>query len=410
MKKIAALLLTTSLICTAAFSGGFFESRFFEYKVSVPVGVSNNAFALDDVMKTEAVIDLRKIAENLPNEGFSLLTVTKPTVELNFNILGVSVGTLAGVDVYGKVNLSNGLFDFVGKGLKVGETLDITVSPTFDVFAYGELNVGLKLKRFNMYVRPGVFAPILSTAGSSGGIKIVNSEDGSITIDYGAKVDVYSPFDLGSLFGLEGSSSSSEFDANEITSEVLNNLGFDMTMGMALPLSRRLVVSADARIPVYPATMKHKFAMVYEGQNTISVNSATEGMNLDFPEPEFQPSGTADYKINRPLRLMGYADYYPLGNLIDLRVGGGIGLYHPFMETAVFYPQYYAGATLNLINMLKISLSTEYTDQIFIHQLGTVVNIRLIEIDTGVSIQSSDFAKSWLVSGVGAYVVFCIGF
>lgn len=402
MKKLSAFIITAAILCSSLFAKGFFGSRFFEYKITAPLSVTNNVFALNDIMKETVVIDLREIADSIPNDGLVLTAGTMPSVEMNLNIAAVSFGLKAGVDVTTKLALSRGLFDFVGKGLSVGEELDITLSPTLDVFAFSELNVGIKFSRFNMYVRPGVFIPLVSTAGSSGGIKIVNNEDGSIKITTSSKIDVYSAVDINDL-------TSGEITTEDIQTISSKGMGFDLALGLALPISRTMVVSADARVPMAPAKLLSHSSMLLENETTISMDSIND-MNFEMPNPEFTPGEAADYKVNRPLKLVGYLDFYPVGNFIDLRVGAGLGVYHPFMETAKAYPQYYAGLTLNLINMLKLSLSTEYTDQLFIHQLGTVFNLRLVEIDAGVSLQSSDFAKSWLVSGAGAYVVVCVGF
>ncbi|MCR4579122.1 MAG: hypothetical protein K5681_02125 [Treponema sp.] len=401
MKRLAVLIITAALFCTSVFSKGFFEKRFFEYKMSVPVSFSNNLIALNDIMKEEVVIDLKKMAENLPNDGFALNMAVKPNFGINLNIAAVTVGVCAGLDVYGKVNLSKGLFDFLGTGMQVGDTLDITLSPVMDIYAYSEVNVGIKFSRFNLYVRPAVFSPIVSISESSGGISIVNNEDGSITMSSNVDVGIYSFLDLSQGF--------ENIDIQEFAANIYKNLGFDLAMGMSMPFSKSLVVSADARIPIVPATMKNKYSMLFESETTLSL-SDTSSFNFEMPSPEFNPSSGENYKLNRPLRVLGYVDFYPLGNFVDLRLGGGIGIYHPFMSSAKFYPQYYAGITFNLINILKASLSTEYTEQVFIHQLGAVVNIRLVEIDAGISMQSTDFAKSWLVSGFGAYLVVCVGF
>ena len=57
-----------------------------------------------------------------------------------------------------------------------------------------------------------------------------------------------------------------------------------------------------------------------------------------------------------------------------------------------------------------MNLSTEYTDRVFVHQAGLSLNIRLIEITTGLSAQSSDFVKSFTGAGFGAYVYVTVGF
>ena len=96
--------------------------------------------------------------------------------------------------------------------------------------------------------------------------------------------------------------------------------------------------------------------------------------------------------------------------VIALLPAAGFGIYHPFNDDAFFYPEYYLSAGINCFDFFKAKLSTEYTDQIFKHQAAVDVNVRLVEIECGVSFQSTDFLKSMNVTGIGAYVVTSIGF
>ena len=114
--------------------------------------------------------------------------------------------------------------------------------------------------------------------------------------------------------------------------------------------------------------------------------------------------------VNRPLKAKAYATYTPTLGLVEFCGGAGFGIYHPFNDDAFFYPEYYLSAGINCFDFFKAKLSTEYTDQIFKHQAAVDVNVRLVEIECGVSFQSTDFLKSMNVTGIGAYVVTSIGF
>ncbi|MBQ5472653.1 MAG: hypothetical protein IIT58_11730, partial [Treponema sp.] len=118
----------------------------------------------------------------------------------------------------------------------------------------------------------------------------------------------------------------------------------------------------------------------------------------------------ADLTIHRPLKFNVYLDKNLLGSLFNARAGAGFGIRRPFCDAAVFYPEYYLGFGINLIDMIKVGVSTQYKDQLFIHQLGTTFNIRLIQLDLGISSQSSSFKKSLSVGGVGAYAYLTVGF
>ena len=49
---------------------------------------------------------------------------------------------------------------------------------------------------------------------------------------------------------------------------------------------------------------------------------------------------------------------------------------------------------LNLLDFFKLGVSSQYRDRVFIHQVGTTLSVRVIQIDVGVSSQSSSFKKS----------------
>ena len=99
-----------------------------------------------------------------------------------------------------------------------------------------------------------------------------------------------------------------------------------------------------------------------------------------------------------------------LAGLLEFRGGVGLGVYHPFLEDAFPYPEYYLSAGLNFLDFLKAKVSTEYTNQLFKHQFAADLNIRIIEIECGVSLQSTNLAKSFSKTGFGGYAVVSFGF
>ena len=98
------------------------------------------------------------------------------------------------------------------------------------------------------------------------------------------------------------------------------------------------------------------------------------------------------------------------GSLFTARGGLGIGVRRPFSDSASFYPEYFLGLNFNFIDIIKLGVSTEYTDQIFVHQIGTTFNVRVFQLDLGISTQSSSFVKSLSVAGMGAYAYITMGF
>ena len=80
------------------------------------------------------------------------------------------------------------------------------------------------------------------------------------------------------------------------------------------------------------------------------------------------------------------------------------------IDETQFYVDYSVAGRLSLWNILSLSLSHSYMDEIFKNEIALALNIRLAEVDAGVSFQSPSFTKSFTGAGVGAFVTVCVGF
>ena len=398
MKKIYSLFLVLSVILSMGYSKNFLSERFFEFQIGVPVDFSNNAISLDDIFKKELTLDLAKIANEMPSEGLNLIVDTKPYVALNLNIAFIHIGMSAGVDVYEKMGISKDFFDFLGKGNEVGETLTFDFNNYTDLFAFCEADVGIDFSNFSIHVTPSLFVPIFSSSGSVAKVTFLNDEEGNINLNMNTNFGVYSNFDM--------------YDENFLSDLFSNGNGFDVGVSASLPFGRKLVFSGKARIPIVPGSYQYKYSSYYEATTTMNLldsslnSSETNGNIKDFSKEVLEEK----IYINRPMKFNLYADYLLVGNVLKLRAGGGMGVFRPFLTDSFTYPEYYFSAGINLFDFIKASISTEYTSQIFKHQIALGINVRLIELDCGVSLQSTDFMKSFSNNGFGAYAIVSIGF
>ena len=398
MKKIYSLFLVLSVILSMGYSKNFLSERFFEIQIGVPVDFSNNAISLDDIFKKELTLDLAKIANEMPSEGLNLIVDTKPYVALNLNIAFIHIGMSAGVDVYEKMGISKDFFDFLGKGNEVGETLTFDFNNYTDLFAFCEADVGIDFSNFSIHVTPSLFAPVFSSSGSVAKVTFLNDEEGNINLNMNTNFGVYSNFDM--------------YDENFLSDLFSNGNGFDVGVSASLPFGRKLVFSGKARIPIVPGSYQYKYSSYYEATTTMNLldsslnSSETNGNIKDFSKEVLEEK----IYINRPMKFNLYADYLLMGNVLKLRAGGGMGVFRPFLTDSFTYPEYYFSAGINLFDFIKASISTEYTSQIFKHQIALGINVRLIELDCGVSLQSTDFMKSFSNNGFGAYAIVSIGF
>lgn len=402
MKKLITLLVAASVLCSASFAKNFLTSRFFVIKVGADVGVSNNLFAANDVLVKDLVIDLHKIADDCPEEGFNIRADAIPSLEVGLHILNFDLNLSSSVEVYEKLSVGQGLFNFLGYGNKVNEEQEFSFSNSLDIFAVLNLDAGFSVGKFKVVVSPALFTPLVSMNNSGGKITMVNTSDGVFTVDMDVNMSVYTQFNLSTVTGKVS------IDPEEVMSSLFNGCGFDIGGAVAIPLSSSFSIDVVGRIPVIPGKIVSKSVITGGSTYTVALQNFGESESVS-KDTEVQTT-TASYSVNRPLTLGAYADKNLLAGLFNIRAGGGFGISHPFMDGADWYPEYYVGLTNNFLDLIKVKASTEYTKQVFRHELGAMLNIRFIQIDLGASLQSSTFSKSFEFAGLGAYAYVTVGF
>lgn len=393
MKKIFALCLTIALFVSSLCADNFLTTRFFDLTVGADLGLSNNVTSVSNLLVKDLVIDLKKINEGVPDSGGNLSANVNPEIQLNLNLGPFKFALQTGIEMQGQFTISKDLFDFLGKGNSVGEEIEVGLDTDFDAFYFINAALGFKLARFRINFAPSVFLPLISANGRAATAKFLNDENGNVILGVTSNYDIYAPFD---------------FENKEIMGLSADGIGFDLSGGIELPLNRKSTVKVSTRIPVIPGKIYTKTLF------SSTIYYATSLDTIDDPEKVFEysyKSGLDDsIEVYRPLKLNGHIDYALLGGLIKFDGGLGFGLRHPYAENAKFYPEYYFACTANLIDLLRMAISTEYTDQVFIHQVMLDFNVRFLELKTGVSLQSSSFEKSFSTSGFGAFVYLSLGF
>ena len=404
IKKIFTTAALFAFTAGLAFSSNFFAHRFFEVQLGADVGFSNNLLSCDELLQKELVIDLRKLSNECPADGLNFITLANPSAAVNFNILGVTVGLSSGIDLYEQLNFEKGFFDFLGKGSSLGEPLSFGFTNDTDVFAYSQLNVGFKLGDFMVYAKPAVFLPVFSIRNSGGVITFQNDEDGSIHAGMDLNMNIYTSFTVANDDG------STAFGTNTVEEIFAAGYGFDLAGAVRIPIGRSLSLDAEARIPMIPGQLTKRTyytqGFTYDAESILTIVDAES----ESTGGEFTAGEDVTLYMHRPLKAAVYVNQDLLGTLVSLRGGAGFGIQRPFSEDFFIYPEYYLGALINLADVLKLGVSTQYRDQLFIHQLGGTVNIRLAQVDAGISVQSANFIKSCQGAGFGAYGYVTVGF
>lgn len=427
MKRIVSLLISVLLVANVAFARNFFDGRFFEVRADVPFGISNNVFSLDDILVQDLVIDLPKINSEVPEKnGLTTIIRLDPSVSTKLRIAGFSIGAEVGADVYVKFGLSKGLFEFLGNGYNIGDTFDISlVDPIVDTFAYVNAPMKLELGKFTFGLTPSTFLPVIAMKDSATKATVVNDKDGNVVIEMKNNMNFYTTPLVGEqLKGMMPSDNGSNVQAgatvpneNQGTSmpsfsELGHYLGFDLGASVKYQFNKRFDVRADMRFPIVPAKLDTNMNVKNSFNMSMNIMGMTKG---ESPKQEPMTNDITltklddPVKLNRPLKFNAYADYKLLG-FLDFTAGGGLGIRRPGSDDFYAYPEYYLAAGINLFQMLKASVSTEYTDQLFRHAFNFVLNLRFVEVDAGVSLEASNFAKSFTGAGLGGYVGVVVGF
>lgn len=412
MKRVFSILLTSFILINSIFAKGFFDERYFEIRADVPIDISNNAFSLNEILVKDLVIDLKKISDEMPKSGFTTIVNLNPSISTNLNIAGFSAGTRVGLNGYLKINLSKDIFEFLGYGYKGGDELNVELKPVVDLFAFAEVPVSFKISKYKFKVMPSVFLPIATVDNCTAKVSLTNDDDGNVSAQMVADLNLYtSPlFDI--LNGTE--------DVSEIN--IQDSMGFDLGASFEMPLIEDLNLRIDGRIPLMPGrlynsvNMKYSYDFSTNLMETIMPGELNDGTSSGETKNELSDSGSPEgkkleepYYIHRPLKLNGYVIYNPV-SFVTLVAGGGLGIRHPFGDGFYCYPEYYASVSVSLAKILKATVSTEYTDQLFRHQLMGTVNLRVFELNTGISLQSGSFLQSFNAAGFGAKIGVALGF
>ena len=184
MKKISLFFLILIILSARAFSYNWFDDRYVELSIGSKFGLSNDALQIGEVLKKNVVLDLRKMADQIPSSGITMNANMLPEISLNFRFKKFQLGFKTASDVWMTGSLSKDLFDYLGKGNTLNQTVSISQSLNVDAFAYEEVSVGFKLKEFKIVAKPTLFVPVLHAGSRNGTLNLSNLSDGSLNVDY----------------------------------------------------------------------------------------------------------------------------------------------------------------------------------------------------------------------------------
>ena len=421
MKKLIITCALFASLMTAVFAENIFSHRFFEIKVDVPVAVSNNFIGITDIFKEKVVIDLPKIADSMGKSGACINADVAPSLSIGIDIpKGLILGVNIGAEASAGVGISKDIFEFIGNGNVGKDSVTAQMSNTYaDLFAFTTVNAGWNGKKLRVNGNASAFWALAHMEANDTYVKIYDNEERDV-MGIEAQLD-------GKLYTTVDPSKELS-DIQALLNETKANLGFDVGADVNYKLFRFLDVGGRARIPLAPSHLTKLSAVNYKYEKEINLMDMFSGSENEEGESSAPVEETDEdkkdiigepvtlakpYAIHRPMKLGVSANFHPFGTLLTTNGYLGLGIRHPFAKSKdeiQTYVEYEVGGRLSLWNILSVEASHSCYDEIFKNQIALEFNIRLVEVDAGVSFQSASFPKSFTGAGLGAFVTVCVGF
>jgi len=297
-----------------------------------------------------------------------------------------------------------------------------TEKEVFGVGAAAFVDVGIPVffhvRGFRVRLRPAAFVPLFyiepgitysfgpSASGGRHGQRFELAYD----------LRIFSAFNLDDLFG--------DGDGDPLSaaqSIAASNFGYDISLGIEYPLLRQLTLGVDFSnipLPFLGATVNHYARFrgnVFFDTSYIDLGDLIDGARLPdgahgFSTEDFVfgmlPNGR---RIRRPFAMLLHANYRPFGGrqIVALLPSFGFSINRLYARIAGLEGG--LSARLNLGNVLVTTVGINYNDRRWQNSIAWAFNLRLFEIDLGLSSQSPDFVQSFRGAGIGATFGFKMG-
>jgi len=384
---------------------------------NVSIDVSNNFFAaadifkdpfyifsnINDIIQDPALIYQDSIVVDLDEffKGFefNFNAVIKP-FSFNFNRndkwgFGLDIGH---INAMGNVAVS-------GNVMRLEKAENEQVGGGGAVFADVGIPIFFHFWKLKIKIRPAAYVPIIYTEPN---VTYSNRNvSGGTYIETVYDMRIYSLVDLNDdiMQGLQ----------DEVWNIPGNNLGYDFRLGMEYPFNSRLDVGLDiVNIPIPFAAAKLNHYSRLNGKVVINTGSidltdladeAKEPKDVLDDVWDYENEFTSEYdsdgkEISRPFSMLLYANYRPFGSRIFSLI--------PSLGFSInrLYPQIFSlegglNIRFDFANIFIPVFGINYNDRKWKNSIDFALNLRIIEIDFGVSSQSQDFIKSFQGAGLG---------
>lgn len=399
MKKRIIVFLLAVFTSVSLFSfDANLMSRYFELGVSSSIMGGNNVIPFTDIFTQHAIIDLPKISDETTDKGLTITTVLGvPNIFMNLHLkkMDVHFRSNLGVETTFSMTIDKELIDVLGKGNQGTDSFDFKLGSQFDIFAYYNFEAQFKIKKLAITLSPSAFVPILHIEPKElNNLHVENTMNGTFKFDGDYTLHAYSRFNIEQVKKMIDSGN---FDFASIDpAEILKGVGFDLGGTIGYEILPSLQVGGYARIPVVPGRLNMR--TIVGGKVDGEYGIGGQNQQPTFLDPDSFTTSPASFQIFRPLRFGGNLVFKPFERWLTLNVSGGAGAKALYGKTQ-WYAEYSIGVSTNVYNILRVSVVTQYLQEIFMHELGIALNARVLEVQGAIAASSPDFKKSFQGTG-----------
>ena len=412
----------------AEFSGDLLSKphRIFEFGIDFEGMFANSSFGLKDVLKKNIEIDLKKIASDMPAEGFKLGFYNRERTFVNLNLSSrFRFGFFAGVEANSYFNVSKDLFDLLADGISVGNSKTVDVSGYADVFVDTGVSFQTIISGYGVKISPTYFVPLAYVPKTTATASLTTDSSGLIRGEAYSKVDVYTAISMEKFMEDEKKVSNLELQV----ADILSHGGFDFSLEIERNWFHNFNAGLYSRLPVVAGTLNYKMSTIvyadfYEDNllNYLKTQEKPKNEHGHVKPSTYNPDdheaeeegfeySEETYKVHRPLKLGLNATYMPFGEWLKIQPSLGFAVRNPYSSSAIFYPEYALDVRLALLwKILNFNVGTAYQNQIFQQRVGFGLNFRAVEIIAQASFCGMTLPASFTKNGYGAFIGFRMGF
>jgi hypothetical protein len=385
--------------------------RYVEAGFTVAGGFANNYLGYGDFFNDQRIlrIDLNKMGRY----NFNLLADLEARTFFTVRGETFTVGLFAGAEGMFYGDLSKELFQLLRDG-NTSRYAKAEFAFGGSLFADTGVQVEAVVGKLRLHISPAVFVPLVYIPRPKMALTVKTGED-TMSMTGAVALDMYSPVRLGTGTGDVGSL---DMDIASLP-RILDSgaLGVDLTLGVEYPLASwvdgGILVN---HIPIALSRLTHQtrlradFGFNDQNSELPLLDMLKEGRIdeiLHIGDPEFSFSRGV-YYVSRPMRFDLYGRLRVLSDWLVLCPQVGVSLFTPYGDI----PCFNAGITgqLRVKRLVQLSLGTGYEELVWKHRLGFMLNLRVVQIDLGVTMQSQDFIHSFGLNGLGAALGVYVGF